>query len=270
MIHLICALICEAEPLVAYYRLKQHTESTLFKTYSNPDAGITLTVSRPGKINAAAATSYTHEYFHAWKSDAWLNIGIAGHQSLDIGQAVLAHQVIDMQSDETWYPQFVFSMPCPSRALKTLEKPSSNYEDCLFDMEAAGFFAIASRVATCELIHVLKVISDNRSQPAGNPDKTMVSELITNRIDTIYSTIESLQQLSRELAAVYSLPKEYFTCLERWHFTWYERRTLHNLLIRWQVLFPGISVLKDIDNISNSHHFIQMLQEKLNNASILY
>ena len=137
-------------------------------------------------------------------------------------------------------------------------------------MEAAGFFAIACRVATCELVHVLKVISDNRSQPVGNPDKAMVSELITNRIETIYSIIESLQQLSRELAAIYSLPKEYFACLERWHFTWYERKTLQNLLIRWQALFPGKPVLEYMDKASNSHHFIQMLQEKLNNTAVLY
>lgn len=270
MVHLICALNCEAEPLRAYYRLKQGTESGLFKTYSNPDARITLTVSGTGKINAAAATSYTHEYYHALKSDAWLNIGIAGHQSLDIGQAVLAHKIIDISSNTTWYPQIIFSTPCPSSTLKTLDKPSSEYEEHLFDMEAAGFFAIASRVTTCEIVHVLKIISDNKSYPASKLDKAVVLGLIANQIDTIDSIIDSLQQLSRELAAVFSPPREYHACLEHWHFTWYERRTLHYLLIRWQVLFPGTSILKRIGNISDGRQFIQLVQEKLDNTPILY
>lgn len=270
MVHLICALNCEAEPLLAYYQLKQLAESGLFQTYSSPDAGITLTVSGPGKINAAAATSYTHEYYHALKSDAWLNIGIAGHQSLDIGQAVLAHQIIDMSSETTWYPQIVFSTSCPGMPLKTLDRPSLIYEEHLFDMEAAGFFSIASRVATSELVHVLKIISDNKYQPADKLDKVLVSELITNQIDIIENIINSLQQLSRQLAALYLSPTEYHACLERWHFTSYERRILFNLLSRWQVLFPGISLLKQTDNITNSRQFIQLAQEKLNKASILY
>jgi adenosylhomocysteine nucleosidase len=250
--------------------MKYIADSAMFRTYSNPDTGISLTVSGPGKINAAAATSYTHEYLNALENDVWLNIGTAGHRSLDVGQIVLAHQIIDVASDTTWYPQIIFTTSCPSRTLKTLDKPSCEYEDYLFDMEAAGFFATASRVATCELVQVLKVISDNQIRPAGKPDKAMVSELITSQLNTIDSIIDSLQQLSRELANQNLPPPEYHTCLERWHFTQYERTTLYNLLKRWQVIFPDSPVIEQMDNIPNSRQFIQLLQERLNNASILY
>lgn len=271
MVHLICALNCEALPLIAFYRMKHITNSAIFRSYSNPDTGITLTISGPGKINAAAAASYSHAYFNALDSDTWLNIGTAGHRSLDIGQAVLAHQIIDVSSDRTWYPQIVFTPACPTHTLKTLDNPSCEYEECLFDMEAAGFFAIASRFATCELVHVLKVISDNKSQPAGKPDKTRISGLIANQIETIINCIDSLQQLSHDLEKVNIPPHEYYACLKRWHFTQYERNTLYNLLMRWQVLFPDSPALENHkDNITSSQQFIQSLQERLKKVSILY
>ena len=213
MIHIICALICEAAPLLARYRMKKDPGSGLFKIYSNQDAGITLTVSGTGKINAAAATSYTHGYYHTGKSDAWLNIGIAGHQLLDIGTVILAHSIHDMENNTTWYPQIVFATSCPGMALKTLVQPSTEYGKYVFDMEAAGFFAIASRIATCELVHVIKVISDNQSEPAvRKPDKSVICSLIENRMDAIDNTINSIRQLSRELIAVNAIPPEYFAC----------------------------------------------------------
>lgn len=271
MIHLICALHCEAIPLLARYRLTQNTDPGLFRIYSNPDTGITLTVSGPGKINAAAATCYTHEYFHSPSSDAWLNIGTAGHLSLDIGTAVLVHQIHDMAANSTWYPQIVFPVSCASLALKTMDQPSGEYEENLFDMEAAGFFSIASRISTCELIHVLKVISDNKSVPAvKRPDKSAISSLIANQTDVIDEIIKSLQQLSCELATVNSTPADYFACLDRWHFTWSERRNLHNLLRRWEILYPDIPVLQHTGNIFCAQQFLRMLEEQLNRTTIHY
>lgn len=271
MVHLICALNCEASPLISFYRMKYITDAAIFRSYSNPDTGITLTVSGSGKINAAAATSYTHAYFNAQDSDAWLNVGTAGHRLLHIGQAVLAHQIYDVSSDATWYPQIVFSTPCPTRALKTLDNPSCEYEEYLFDMEAAGFFAIASRVSTCELVQVLKIISDNKTQPAGKADKTLISGLITDQIDTIANCIDSLQQLSRDLEEINVPPPEYYTCLKRWHFTQCERNTLYNLLKRWQVLFPDSPVLENhIDNITNGQQFLQLLIDRLKKVSIVF
>lgn len=271
MIHLVCALHCEAKPLLARYRLKQDAGSELFRIYSNPDTGITLTVSGPGKIYAAAATGYTHGYLNSPSSDAWLNVGTAGHASLDIGTTVLVHKIMDVAADSTWYPQIVFPTSCASLALKTLDKPSSEYEKNLFDMEAAGFFAIASRISTCELVHVLKVISDNKSQPAvKKPDKSAISLLIENQTDAIDEIIKSLQQLSYELATVNSGPAEYFTCLDHWHFTWSERRNLQNLLRRWQVLCPDIPVLRQTGNITCAQQLLRMLEERLNRATIHY
>jgi adenosylhomocysteine nucleosidase len=270
MIRIICALRCEAESLINYYRMRCVTKSKIYNCYTSPDADITVTISGIGKDKAAAATYYTSEYFHALKSDAWLNIGIAGHKSLEIGRAVLAHKVIDMTSDARWYPQVIFDVPCLTFPLKTLDKPSCDYEEFLFDMEAAGFYKSASCISTCELIHVLKIISDNQDQPARRTDKTVVSDLVANQMNTVNSIIDSLQELSRELAAINLPSSEYITCLERWHFSQYERTVLQKLLKRWQVLFPGVPVLEHTKSIPNGRNFIRYLQVQLQNASIQY
>ena len=45
----------------------------------------------------------------------------------------------------------------------TFSKPNYNYSKRLYDMEASGFFLAANKFSTKELIHSLKIVSDNES-----------------------------------------------------------------------------------------------------------
>jgi hypothetical protein len=239
MIHLICALPCEGKPLIDCHGLRHVPRADLFKIYVRRDGGMSLTLSGPGKTNAAAAVIYTHTLFSSRAADAWLNIGVAGHRSLDPGTAVLAHRIEDAGSGHAWYPQFSFPLPCPTLNLRTLDRPSTDYHEEIIDMEAAGFFNQARRCGTAELIQVLKVISDNAAQPAGKPDARYVTGLIKNGLMCINNVIDSLQSLSCGLAATQQPPPLFNDCLDRWHFTEYERNALLRLLHRWDILCPG-------------------------------
>ena len=270
MIHLICALPCEARPLIDCHDLRHVPRADLCKCYAGKDGGMTLTVSGPGKINAAAAVCYTQTSFNSLPSDAWLNVGIAGHRALAIGQPALAHRIEDAGSSQCWYPQFVFAPPCRTQGLLTLDRPSTDYDEVMIDMEAAGFCATASRCGTAELIHVLKVISDNAAHPAGKPDAGIISGLIQEQLPCINNIIESLRALSAELANIQQPPPAYSDCVARWHFTEYERNVLLRLLQRWQLLCPDRHPLADSSRIKKGKELNQYLEKELNRVTISF
>jgi nucleoside phosphorylase len=196
MIHLICALKCEAKPLIQHYNLRHNGNTELFNSYLSLENELTLTITGPGMANAAAGTCYAHEHFNTSSTDAWLNIGVAGHQSIDIGQAVLARRVQETGTDQVWSPQIKFEPPCLTAELLTLERPCNNYADTVYDMEAAGFYAAASRYATNELIHSLKIISDNAAHPPQELSASYVEGLICVQIETIDLLLNELRTLS--------------------------------------------------------------------------
>ncbi|HSR63958.1 MAG TPA: hypothetical protein VLN56_11190, partial [Gammaproteobacteria bacterium] len=108
MIHIICALHCEAKPFIEYYRLKRRDAGDLYPIFIDRQQCLTLTVSGTGKVNAAAATMYTRGQCDVNKSHAWLNVGIAAHERIQLGQAALARCICDISNGKNWYPQFVF------------------------------------------------------------------------------------------------------------------------------------------------------------------
>ncbi|MGH8119541.1 MAG: hypothetical protein ACRESK_02895, partial [Gammaproteobacteria bacterium] len=261
---------CEVRPLVECHHLRHLARSGLFQCYINKKGDLSLTVSGAGKINAATAVCHTHALFHSLPGDAWLNIGIAGHASLAIGQPALAHRIEDAGNGRCWYPQFAFTPPCRTMNLRTLDRPSTAYEDALVDMEAAGFYATASRCSTAELIHALKIISDNAAQPAGKTEEKQVSGLIAGQLHTVNTLLESLRSLSAELAEVQALPTSYNECLERWHFTEYEQKMLLRLLNRWQLLCPDLHPLAEADRSSTGKDLIRRLEKKLGHVTIAF
>lgn len=193
MIHLVCALKCEAKPLLRHYQLVHQGNFGTFISYSSRESDLTLTITGPGPGNAAAGTEHAHARFASLRNEAWLNIGIAGHRSIAVGEAVLARQIRDQSSNQVWTPEFNFVPPCRTAELLTLTEPGTGYDNRMVDMEAAGFYASASRYSTPPLIHALKIISDNAMQPANGLSATFVEKLIANRMQTINQLLDKLR-----------------------------------------------------------------------------
>ncbi len=234
-----------------------------FPVYLDKTSGLSLTITGPGKINAAAGTSYLHGLFNTQADDGWLNIGVAGHKTMVVGQAILAHRIQDAGNSHVFYPQFVFEPPCQTAELLTLDRPSTDYEEKMFDMEAAGFYAIASRFATVELIHVLKIISDNEEHPAAKPDESFIEKLIGNHIETMDHLLDKLRLLSLELGAIQKIPEHYPQFIERWHFTRYELERLTQLLNRWSVLCPDCDPMTQVVTVHNGKEVLAILSKQL-------
>ena len=230
-VNLVVALSAEAQPLIDHFRLAQAVRSGSFRRFANQEHGLALAISGVGRVNAAAAVACLAADSG---NEAWLNVGIAGHGELPLGEARMAHKIHCTSSGRNWYPPLVFDPPCTTASVRTVDRAARDFPtDDLYDMEAAGFYQIAARFAPHELIHSLKVVSDNSSRPADALTRDAVGALVGNHLETIDSLISSLRSLSTELRERAVEPEALARLLEDTHFTTTQRRQLRALLRRW-------------------------------------
>ena len=266
MIHIFCALPCEAQPIIQNFKLTELKQFDLFRIYQSKDKDkeINLTITGIGKLNAASAVSYHHASLNTKASDIWLNIGVAGHANISIGEARLVNKITEEQTKSCWYPQIIFKAPCDSIALITLDKPSDDYQEALFDMEASGFYQMAIRLGTAELIHSLKIISDNAEQATSTVNTDSVKKMMAKHVITIKNILDSLKPISLEIDSIISEPKEYKEFLERWHFTQSERIQLSRLLQQWNLRLPNDEITKYVSELTTGKFVLNVLREKIN------
>ena len=263
MIHIFCALSCEAEPIIQYFKLRKLNEFELFRLYISGDKQVSLTITGIGKLNAASAVSYHHGCLNTSSADIWLNIGVAGHANLPIGQVCLINKITDNQHKTSWYPQILFKSDCTSAPLITLDIPSTDYQNVLFDMEAAGFYQMALRLGTAELIHCLKIVSDNHEHPTASVNADGVKKLIAAHKTSIEKIMELLKPLSAELNSIKTKPKHYQPLIEQYHFTQSARIQLLRLLRQWSVRFPDKDIMQSVRGLQNSNAIINIIQNEL-------
>jgi nucleoside phosphorylase len=198
MIHFICALKCEALPIINHYRLKHLQKARLFKILINDNHTVSLTITGIGKLAAAAATTYSYTALQCEQNDVWINLGVAGHVSHNIGDIYIANRVEDASSARVWFPQIMIDTKIQTAGLLTLDQPSNDYNDLMFDMEAAGFIFSAYRFATPELTQCIKIISDNQNSPAEQLSAKMTTDLISATVEDIVEFVSQLDSISPE------------------------------------------------------------------------
>ena len=269
MLHIICALKPEARPLLEYFDLRPLAD--VVSIYRNPQAHISLTLSGIGKSAAAAAVARTRDHFKADRTHAWLNLGIAGHAGLPLGQAVIIKKVTDAASGQTWFPSRVFTTALPAHDLLTLDQPGDKYREELFDMECAGFFRAASGCATLELVSSLKIISDNADQPMDGINPDLVSRLMTQNLPVVEEIIQQLLALSKLQQRLNDPGPDYHAIIRHRHFTVSQQHQLQSLLRKWRALRPGDAGLTDhLAGKKTAADILQFMQDELNRAPIRF
>lgn len=245
MLRFVLALPPEAAPLVARYRLERDPRCEIFPVFHHPEDDIALIVSGHGKTAAAAATTFLHLWSGGERPAAWLNIGIAGHGTAASGELFLGHKIRDAASGRTFYPPLAFSPPCPSCEVVTVDRVEREYAEAVsYDMEASGFYEIATRLSTAETVHCLKVVSDGPRAHRGNPllpetlDRLQVERLLADRLPQIAQVAAEARALAEEAHRLESDPERLAECLARWRFTLSEERRLRRRLRRWQAIAP--------------------------------
>lgn len=256
----VCALHCEAKPVIDFYRLKKSHDQRAFDVYHGDD--MACIVSGIGKLASAAASAWIAASFPGETSPAWINLGVAGAAEHSIGDLFALNKVVDADSGQSYYPAPVAASSLAGSPCLTLGQPSDNYrEDTLFDMEASGFMHAALRFSSAELIQSLKIISDNRQQQTGM-NRQRVSELIHQHIDSIDRQARGLFELNREIKALEPAPESWQQLLSMAHFTQTQKNRLRVL---WRYLcnrdFSSESLLQQLATQNSARSIIETLEQ---------
>ena len=261
MTNLVVALQAEARPIIETLDLVQDRPAGIFPVYCNGD--LSLVVSGIGRIHCAAAVTHLFHRTAQRVDQAWLNIGIAGHQQVPIGSVLLASRITEHASGRSWYPPYVLDVKLLRSPLVTVDKPERCYPDCCaYDMEAAGFYQIACRCSTAELVQSLKIISDN---PGSDLDLAVdeISLLIADQMSAIESAVRQLSDLSHVVDTVRAPPDLSSLYLEQWHFTVSQRHRLATLLGRLKVRSGQLPNLPGTSECQDARGVLRWLESKL-------
>jgi adenosylhomocysteine nucleosidase len=270
MLYLLCALPCEARPLIDLFKLKKLTSHHAFPVYSNHN-DIFLVVTGIGKMHAATACTYLLGSHSAKQHPVILNIGCAGHRSLPIGSPLAIHKIASDASDNCYYPTFACDCPFPRKALKTVSKLLPSYEEeYAYDMEVHGFYPYACRFSTVELVHCFKVISDNAQSRIDQVDEKRVQTLLEQHMASFEQWVLALMRLRQESCIEPFSVSIYEHCLQKWHFTETEQNQLSVLLTRLQACGILLDPSHTVFSISQPKQALRYLEEAVNQHPLSY
>ena len=208
-VNLVVAHVLEAKSLLEKFRISQRLASEPYPIYRSQE-GIYLIIAGMGRQAAAAATTYLGQWQTGQSAAVagWLNVGVAGHQQIAVGEGVLAHKIIERESSSCFYPTQMFSGFDTSDVI-TVDEPELDYpENAAYEMEASGFYSSALRFATAELCQVYKVISDNPFNPVTKIDAKFVNKCMSGQCDQIQQLLAGLKELVRKYNEAYKPPEE--------------------------------------------------------------
>ena len=201
-INIVTALNCEAKPLIDCY--------VLAKIFSRPfdlycavvllkeeiQVKINLVVGGIGALNTATASGWLAGRNLDKSRSAWLNLGVAGHKSIAVGEILRVCNVLEPASSYTHYPSLTAKWGGKAGVLLTSDKPITDYpNDTLVDMEGASFFIAASIFSSSELVQSLKIVSDNQEVSMARLNASIISDLVANQINPIQNFVEDMLKL---------------------------------------------------------------------------
>ena len=157
-INIIVAMKSEAKPLINYWKLKKINSSN--NIFINKKKNINLIISGIGKRKVKEATNILGKNN---SNQFFLNIGVAGHRDLKLGEIILASKVTDNKTNYNWYPSLLWETKIKKSSLVTVRFPKIIYKkNTAYDMEASSFLKAARDFVGPEKVQVIKIISDNK------------------------------------------------------------------------------------------------------------
>jgi adenosylhomocysteine nucleosidase len=264
----VVALSCEAMPVREHFRL-QRVEGGPFAVYRSENGRHWLVESGVGRSNAAAAVMHLHHVSDAPRHAAWINLGVAGHRDIPLGDARLVNQITERSTGRTFYPIQVFEPPLPRGTLTTVDRAAEEMsDDALYDMEGSAFMDVASRVSCPELVALIKLVSDHGITPGEYPERAQVSAWVMDQLDAIVKLVEGLEILSQDEGQRRRRPAGLDDLLSRAHFTVSQRHQANELLRRWSALAPAATLDSILGESKDSKTLLGALTAYLDDLSI--
>lgn len=199
MIYVVVALAAEARPLVSHFQLKKVDNLEPLSVYRR--SGLVLVVGGVGKEAAMASVDDLARAIAPEEHSVWLNVGVAGHRSHDIGKVVLARQVTDAETSTEYRLLPPADLHVEMGEVRTVTHVETRYETSeLYEMEASGFCERAMKLTSPELIQVLKIVSDNRRSGTLCVSARQVQSLVEDGLPKVDLVVSSLHRHARHLS----------------------------------------------------------------------
>lgn len=201
---IVCALHCEAKPLIQHFHLKKDLEIKSHQVFSSQE--YQLIISGTSKIKSAVATAFLCAKILPQDLQLIINVGICGGSpKFSIGSILFINKIVCQSSKRSFYPDILIKHQLKEAQILTAEQPFGQEDPLasdvdLVDLEAAGFFQAANLFVSPDKIGCLKVVSDHFRPRAVAAQK--VEELIRARIVPIDETLKAYTNLSCQ----YDLP----------------------------------------------------------------
>ncbi|MDC3087234.1 hypothetical protein OA343_01730 [Paracoccaceae bacterium] len=261
----VIALKAEAEEIIKNYALERIVTKP-FPVYKNRDIDIWLVLSGIGQINAVAATAYLYAKSDASDNTIWMNLGIVGSRNFKVGELVQIDRITSNDFPDNHYPSpATFKNNNVERSnLITVNKPEALFEnDGVYDMEGYAFFSFAKKIASYELVSVLKIISDIPGTDISKIDKIAVERLVLKKMPLIEKVLENLLSLQEMLLLQKRNPNYFDQICQQKKFSFSQKVTLKKYLTQWRSRFPMRNPLGEIEQKMTASQILKRFSDNL-------
>lgn len=215
----------------------------------------------------AGAIGYVLALFDNPESPILINLGIAGHRSEAIGTLCLGHKIIDKETGRCFYPQMPFDVNCSTYEVVTHGQPHTDYrESGLYDMEAAGFYELAVKFSSNELIQVAKIVSDNMHSSVANIAESVVEEWVRGQVSAVDELVSGLIDLRCIGMSSEEIRELYHQLTSRFNFSVNRSLRLKGLLRRWQTLKGNRAIDWGDAGVNNAQELLLWMERELDRA----
>ncbi len=261
MIHFVVATNSEARPLIDLLKLKKIKD--LKQTFIYANQNISLTISGIGKVNAAIGVTQTYYYYNQKNNNIWINIGLAGHKYLKVGDICTINKITDNETKKIIFP-FINKFKMQNQECLSVGIQKKRYSSKVYDMESFGFYQSAYQYASKELLQIVKIISDNQLESIDFKNKEVVYNIIFNHKKLIKELCSFMLNLKEKFYPTRKeiIENELNNLFTKIKFTFTEREQMKALL---NLYFTKYDSLHDnVINLSeNAAYNIKKLKEFL-------
>ena len=192
---IITAHQAEAKPFLDYFNFVLDDSVGEFWIFRSDEA--ILGISGQGKRRAFELTELLVSQYALAKARndwLWLNFGIAGSGSHDLGSLVMADTVIDAAIGNRWKMPNRDLAGISAATLKTVAEPSDEYQrGIICDMESSGILRVLSEHSVVKNALILKLVSDVPDYPFHCVTKQDILTLIDAAKPRLHAVMQALQ-----------------------------------------------------------------------------
>lgn len=240
LINLVVAHGLEAKPLIALFDLQPQEDSD--NVYVS-NSGVRLIVTGIGRQNVEYSLAQWVETKPSARRDmAWLNVGIAGHQNLAVGDTLIANKIISGPDNESVFPTPIIS-GLKTGTVITVDRPELNYpKDAAYDMEAFAFWRSAAAFGPLDLVQSYKIVSDNPDSSTDKVTPNLIAELFDSASMEIEDLVLQLKALAAKQQSLVSDPPAFVSAKASYRLSVTQEIQLRRLCHRFYALQMGESL----------------------------